>query len=524
MKWVLFALSLCISLFCLNALVDSGENAIVPSENVSDQQKDRMILRIPNPEPGEFYGIVILDDRLVTMETLLRKFQEANPKQKEFLIIQAADKVPHGQIIQIMELAKRVDIKVIGFSMETEVPKETPRLPEKTNHSDKAQNYNIPFKLEPADWAKRLQDPDPSIAQEAKKQLLNMLWKKVIQPGLDERKKEEGIHDTIQADGILEKSDILLSDIDGNGTKEIIVSISVYPSIYREGIGYVIVIDESSSTIQVIKVGGNPVVTTTDLLGQGKQALIFQDGGSDLALGWYGLRIYQWEQGKFIEVWSGITAERGGIDRYSGAIRARIQIVDLNHDGIREIVRIGEGFIDEPVGPPFDEWLYSEGEPPQAKVEMELGSDMNGATKAYPEEFLKVSPEIDFNKIEYQLAYRFREEFFWNKNFKHYIQYVARITEYTTAFIGSEAISIGSGTLVGVLSSLSADRRIIIAGSISPDEPLEEYILDDIGNGLKSDLLTVIMLDGRIVLVNAEKTEYHMWPIEWLKNDALSSP
>ena len=77
----------------------------------------QLILRISDPEPGMPYGTMVLNDQVVSMERLLSDFQKATLKQKEMLIIQSGRKVLHEQIVSVMDLAKRADIKKIGFAM-----------------------------------------------------------------------------------------------------------------------------------------------------------------------------------------------------------------------------------------------------------------------------------------------------------------------------------------------------------------------------------------------------------------------
>ena len=77
----------------------------------------QLILRISNPDPGMPYGTMVLNDQLVSMEMLLGNFQRATLKQKEMLIIQSGREVFHDQIVQIMDLGKRADVKKIGFAM-----------------------------------------------------------------------------------------------------------------------------------------------------------------------------------------------------------------------------------------------------------------------------------------------------------------------------------------------------------------------------------------------------------------------
>lgn len=86
-----------------------------PPPGQKDQQQ--LILRISDPEPGIPDGAMVLNDNLISMGELLGSFQRATLKQKEMLIIQSGRDVWHKQIVKIMDLAKRADIKKIGFAM-----------------------------------------------------------------------------------------------------------------------------------------------------------------------------------------------------------------------------------------------------------------------------------------------------------------------------------------------------------------------------------------------------------------------
>jgi biopolymer transport protein ExbD len=77
---------------------------------------EQLILRISDPDASA-YGTMILNDQVTSMEMILASFQRASLKQKEMLIIQSGRQVLHEQIIKVMDLAKRADIKKIGFAM-----------------------------------------------------------------------------------------------------------------------------------------------------------------------------------------------------------------------------------------------------------------------------------------------------------------------------------------------------------------------------------------------------------------------
>ncbi len=82
-----------------------------------DPTQKQLILRISNPEPGMSEGTMVLNDQVVSMGILLGYFQRATLQQKEMLIIQSGRDVWHDQIVKVMDLAKRADVKKIGFAM-----------------------------------------------------------------------------------------------------------------------------------------------------------------------------------------------------------------------------------------------------------------------------------------------------------------------------------------------------------------------------------------------------------------------
>lgn len=83
----------------------------------NQKEVKQLILRISDPEAGNPYGTMILNDQVASMEMLLGTFQRATLRQKEMLIIQSGRRVLHDQIVKVMDLAKRADVKKIGFAM-----------------------------------------------------------------------------------------------------------------------------------------------------------------------------------------------------------------------------------------------------------------------------------------------------------------------------------------------------------------------------------------------------------------------
>ena len=99
----------------------NGSDSLDPTESDAAAGEigtpEQFILRISDPDPGMSYGTMVLNDQIVSMEMLLGNFQRGTPKQKEMLIIQSERDVCHDQIVEVMDLAKRADIKKIGFAM-----------------------------------------------------------------------------------------------------------------------------------------------------------------------------------------------------------------------------------------------------------------------------------------------------------------------------------------------------------------------------------------------------------------------
>jgi len=83
----------------------------------TSSKPETLILRISDPEPGNSVGVMVLNDNIISIDRLLAVFQGATLKQKDMLIIQSGRSVFHEQIVTVMDLAKRSDIKKIGFAM-----------------------------------------------------------------------------------------------------------------------------------------------------------------------------------------------------------------------------------------------------------------------------------------------------------------------------------------------------------------------------------------------------------------------
>ena len=81
------------------------------------KKPQQLILRVSDPEAGNPYGTMVLNEQVVSMPMVLAGFQRATLKQKEMLIIQSGRRVLHDQIVEVMDYAKRADVKKIGFAM-----------------------------------------------------------------------------------------------------------------------------------------------------------------------------------------------------------------------------------------------------------------------------------------------------------------------------------------------------------------------------------------------------------------------
>ncbi len=88
-----------------------------PGMPQSSSKPETLILRISDPEAGNSVGVMVLNDNIITLDRILAVFQNATLKQKDMLIIQSGRSVFHEQIVAVMDLAKRSDIKKIGFAM-----------------------------------------------------------------------------------------------------------------------------------------------------------------------------------------------------------------------------------------------------------------------------------------------------------------------------------------------------------------------------------------------------------------------
>ena len=93
-----------------------------PPGRPSTTKPKGLVLQIADPEPGNPYGIMILNGQVVDMPTLFDRFMNAPQTAKNMLIIQAGRKVLHQQIVEVIDLAKRAGIDKIGFAVVARTP------------------------------------------------------------------------------------------------------------------------------------------------------------------------------------------------------------------------------------------------------------------------------------------------------------------------------------------------------------------------------------------------------------------
>jgi hypothetical protein len=238
--------------------------------------------------------------------------------------------------------------------------------------------------------------------------------------------------------GEYESASLMVADVDGDGQEEAIVALS----ISRRGEGIVAIFRKKGEDYALwdkISCDGSPKVKTVDVLGNGKQALIIQSLTGGAKWGRWSVRVHQRGKGEFAEIWKGVTVEDGVSLNGRYNTNAEVQFIDLNGDGVREIVRIGVVSKSEYEEQPGLE----EAQLPEIESETEVFSDRDIFSRA---------------TLGYEAVCKFRETFFHDKEFNYYIQYKARVTQDTKTKEANilERIPIAAGTRVGVLSVFSA--------------------------------------------------------------------
>jgi hypothetical protein len=239
---------------------------------------------------------------------------------------------------------------------------------------------------------------------------------------------------------IYEYASVMLADVDGDDKEEAIVALSI---LWR-GEGIVAIFRRQGEDYAIwdrISSDGSPEVETVDLSGSGKQALIVKSLTGGAKSGTWSIQVYQWNGQGFPRIWEGITWKDAFSMNYKSNISAEVQYIDLNGDGSREIVRTGVVY--------YSEW--------DKRPELEAAPLPEMKPEQFPEVLGKARAEIsgrsssaiDLSKITsgYEAIYRFRETFFYDKEFGCYIRYKARVLQDTTV----DGVFIAKGTRVGIL-------------------------------------------------------------------------
>jgi hypothetical protein len=231
-----------------------------------------------------------------------------------------------------------------------------------------------------------------------------------------------------------ESACVMVADMDGDSREEAIVAIT----IALRADGFIAILrkeQEDYRLLSQVDCDGSPEgLRTIELLGDGKQALIVEPvttRGSKF--GRESVQVYLWDEDRLSNIWEGAASESGFSMNYKYESDAKVQFMDLNGDGVQEITRAGRVY--------KAEW---EEKPGLREAELLQNDDL-----LVPGELKEGVPVMSSAGISscYQAVYIFRQTFFYDEEFRHYIQYKARITRDTD--------SVAAGTRVGVLGILS---------------------------------------------------------------------
>ncbi len=231
-----------------------------------------------------------------------------------------------------------------------------------------------------------------------------------------------------------ESACVIVADMDGDSREEVIVAITVA----WKADGFIAILrkeQEDYRLLSQIDCNGSPEgLGTLDLFGDGKQALIVEPLTARGAK-WEreSVQVYRWDEGELVNIWEGATSEDGFSVNHKYKSDAEVQFLDLNGHGMQEIVRSGVVY--------KAEWERQPGLKGVQLPEIEK--------TLFPEELKRDKPAMDFASITsgYEAVYKFRQTFFYDGEFKHYIQYKAKVARDTD--------SVAAGTRVGVLGILS---------------------------------------------------------------------
>jgi hypothetical protein len=210
------------------------------------------------------------------------------------------------------------------------------------------------------------------------------------------------------------KASLMYADVDGNGQEEVVMTVPVH----REGI--IAIIRKQDGEYAVWKRIDRPgawEIKTFDLFGDGRQALIVPGSASGSGCYYGTVSIFLWNGKEFAEIWAGTTSSYEFVLSYTRyEVQARVQIVDLDGDGIREIVR--KGVLHK------GEWQHPFEKRSDSVVELEIASPRGEIGEPPPLNLLRGMERLikDIYEPEwgYEAAYRFKETYFWNATSQKY--------------------------------------------------------------------------------------------------------
>ncbi|MBX5481983.1 MAG: biopolymer transporter ExbD [Myxococcaceae bacterium] len=97
----------------------SGIKVNLPKGNAADVMASRTDLPVAILEDGR----VVLSGNVVSMDELKQAFEKAKTDNAETLVIVQADQgVPHGKVVEVMELAKKAGLGQLAIGVRAETP------------------------------------------------------------------------------------------------------------------------------------------------------------------------------------------------------------------------------------------------------------------------------------------------------------------------------------------------------------------------------------------------------------------
>ena len=76
-----------------------------------------LIIRVANPDPGQYQGTMMLNEDVVQFDDLFNMLVNKPDEIKSMLIIQSERDVMHEQVVRVMDVAKQSGIVKIGFAV-----------------------------------------------------------------------------------------------------------------------------------------------------------------------------------------------------------------------------------------------------------------------------------------------------------------------------------------------------------------------------------------------------------------------